>query len=86
MDYANNDAGIRAGRTSQSGVESSLAFIRDVGLGEVRVIDSSTGRVRETTTRDLPHYDGDAVEDRYRPDRGGGSDVLGSGDGETMLA
>lgn len=86
MDYANNDAGIAAARSSESTVESALAFVRDVVSGKVKVVDKDSGKVRDAGVRDLPtHYDGDAVEDRYRPDRGG-SEGLGDNEGETMIA
>jgi uncharacterized protein DUF6973 len=86
MDYANNDAGIAAGQSSASAVESALAFVRDVVSGKVKVVDKDSGKVRDASVRDLPeHYDGDALEDKYRPDRGG-SEGLGGDEGETMVA
>lgn len=90
MDYANNDSGIAAGRSSESPVESALAFVRDVLSGKVKVVDKDSGKVRDTSVQDLPeHYDGDALEDKYRPDRGGSGGFGGGGggdEGETMLA
>lgn len=76
MDYANNDAGIEAGKNSESGFESSLHFMSDLIQGRIRVIDKKTRKIRETTVHDLPEqHDGDALENRYRPDRGGGRGI-----------
>lgn len=87
MDYANNDAGIKAGATSGSAFESVLRFATDVARNKVRVIDPQTGRIRESTIRDLPHgRTGTPLEDRYRPDRNSGPDDMRGGGSGTMDA
>lgn len=86
MDLSNNIAGALSGEKSSSSFENAMNFINDVASGEILVIDEDSGRLRETSPRDLPTRDGDKVEDRYHPEKGGadGPDDM-SGDGEGTI-
>jgi hypothetical protein len=69
MDRNNNRLGAKAGAAGSDHTGIALEFMNDVATGKVIVQDRDTGVFRESRASDLPHRDGDALEDRYRPDR-----------------
>lgn len=52
-------------------IQKALDFVVDVGRGNIKIIDPSTGRARATTPADLPHVPWSDVDRSYtHPDAG----------------